>query len=198
MLDIWGVGPRERRVSVLGVVHAGPQSGDAVAGHGGHPSLVLELGGIPRKEAAGSRPGTPAPTEAATAAAISAGPGAGSQRPTSRSHLGWLFRGLQSPWSPEPRPRRPRSGARARGLAALARLPRGHVEWGGRNPMTHARRSSRPARHGVTWHGRRSLITRRPGPGRSSRPAPPPRRVLLSKMAAPGALPPRPPPPPPL
>lgn len=37
--------------------------------------------------------------------------------------------------------------------------------------MTHGRRSSRPAHHGVTWHGRRSLITRRPGPGRSSRPA---------------------------
>lgn len=69
---------------------------------------------------------------------------------------------------------------------------------GRRIRMTHPGAALAPPAS-VTWAGRRHLITRRPGPRRRCRPAPPPqpRRFLLSKMAAPGALPPGPPPPPP-
>lgn len=149
----------------------GPQSGDA----------VVRIEGIPRKGDAASRPrgGTAcrdgsgavpvSPVLARTDFSIAAG----------LRHVGHTVA--------------PKLTALPDSLPAA-----GSCGPGWRSPITQARRSALPAHLGVTWPGWRSLITRRPAPGRRSRPAPPPRRVLLSKMAAPGALPPQPPPPLPL
>nr|XP_025840010.1 classical arabinogalactan protein 4-like [Vulpes vulpes] len=73
-----------------------------------------------RKEAAGSRVGSPAPTGTATPPR-SAGPRAGSGKPRAgRSEPGPLSRWPPSPRSPAPRPR---GGARAQCRAAIPRRP---------------------------------------------------------------------------
>lgn len=186
MSALWGVGPRRGLGS--GVLRFSRLS---IPDHS-REMLWWGLGGchVKRPRWVKTRPGSPAPTDAATPIPRNADPRAGSRRPRACSPLGSgpvLSRGPRSPRSPAPWPRG--------GVRAHARPPRDHVTRAAHSDdVRPAQLSPRPPQSHVTV--RRSLITRRPAPGRRPAPLPPPRRVLLSKMAAPGALPPRPPPPP--